>query len=107
MGQVAPASHGNEVGEYKPLNIYIRPDMLPHGLPARKRERSPNADLTFIDPVPTGQFMKYQYLIPDQALFRDRDVFEIDHIPAGSITGRPSSVNRPFRWILVSTDPGH
>ena len=25
--------------------------------------------------------MKYQYLMSDQTLFRDRDVFEIDHIP--------------------------
>ena len=25
--------------------------------------------------------MKYQYLMADQTLFRDRDVFEIDHIP--------------------------
>jgi len=42
---------------------------------------SPNADFTFIDRVPNDQFMKYQYLMSDQTLFRDRDVFEIDHIP--------------------------
>ena len=45
--------------------------------------------------------MKYQYLMADQKLFRDRDVFEIDHIP-----DQYEYREAPLRELAFSLSPG-